>query len=515
MLIDPCELSPSYVRSIAPYQPGKPISELAREMGLDEAGIVKLASNENPRGIGPRTRAAIEAAIGGVARYPDGNGFELKQALSARYGVDPSSIVLGNGSNDVLELVALAFLGPGRAAVLSEHAFAVYPLATQARGARAIVVPAKNYGHDLETMAKAIDDETYVAWIANPNNPTGTLARPDEIEAFLRRVPERVIVVLDEAYNEYLTPDLRANSAKWIKRHPNLVITRTFSKAYGLAGLRVGFALAHSSVADVMNRVRQPFNVNSIALAAARAALDDMEFVARSYAENLQGLKQLEEGARRLGLDFIPSHANFLTLRVGKAVGDLQAPAAPERDRAAGGRRLRAARAPARHHRHAPGKRQVPRRARRQPEGMKLAVIGVGLIGGSFALALKQAKVASHVVGVGRNPANLKLALERGAIDSIAPDPAAAARGADLVLLATPVSHYPKILSSMSLHSTLVVTDAGSTKRDVIVAARSALKGKNCAVRPGASDRRRREERRRGCDAGAVQKQASRSDPAA
>ncbi len=222
MLIDPCELSPSYVRSIAPYQPGKPISELAREMGLDEAGIVKLASNENPRGIGPRTRAAIEAAIGGVARYPDGNGFELKQALSARYGVDPSSIVLGNGSNDVLELVALAFLGPGRAAVLSEHAFAVYPLATQARGARAIVVPAKNYGHDLETMAKAIDDETYVAWIANPNNPTGTLARADEVQAFLRRVPERVIVVLDEAYNEYLTPEPGCASASRsrIRRSP-------------------------------------------------------------------------------------------------------------------------------------------------------------------------------------------------------------------------------------------------------------------------------------------------------
>jgi len=319
MLMDPCELSPSYVRSIAPYQPGKPIAELAREMGLDEADIVKLASNENPRGIGPRTHAAIEAAIGGVARYPDGNGFELKQAISARYGVEASSIVLGNGSNDVLELVALAFLGPGRAAVLSEHAFAVYPLATQARGARAIVVPARNYGHDLETMAKAIDDETYVAWVANPNNPTGTLARPDEVEAFLRRVPERVIVVLDEAYNEYLTPDLRVDSAKWIRRHPNLVITRTFSKAYGLAGLRVGFALAHASVADVMNRVRQPFNVNSVALAAATAALDDMEFVARSYAENLQGLKQLGEGARGLGLDFIPSHANFLTLRVGKA----------------------------------------------------------------------------------------------------------------------------------------------------------------------------------------------------
>ena len=319
MLMDLCELSPSYVRSIAPYQPGKPISELAREMGLDERSIVKLASNENPRGIGPRTRAAIDAALPDIARYPDGNGFELKQSLAHRYHVDMGAVVLGNGSNDVLELVALAFLGPGRAAVFSQHAFAVYPLATQARGARSIVVPAKGYAHDLEAMAKAIDDETYVAWIANPNNPTGTFAPHPQVEGFLRRVPERVLVVLDEAYNEYLTPDLRFDTVKLIKRHPNLVVTRTFSKAYGLAGLRVGYALAHPSVADVMNRVRQPFNVNSIALAAARAALDDMEFVARSYAENLQGMRQLEEGAKKLGLDYIPSHGNFLTIRVGKA----------------------------------------------------------------------------------------------------------------------------------------------------------------------------------------------------
>jgi histidinol-phosphate aminotransferase len=319
MLIDLCELSPSYVRSIAPYQPGKPISELAREMGLDEAGIVKLASNENPLGIGPRTRAAIEASLADIARYPDGNGYVLKQALSSRYGVDTSSIVLGNGSNDVLELVALAFLGPGRAAVMSQHCFAVYPLATQARGARAIVVPAKSFAHDLEAMAKAVDDETYVVWAANPNNPTGTLAMPDEVEAFLRKVPERVLVVIDEAYNEYIRADLRTDSLKLLKRHPNLVVTRTFSKAYGLAGLRVGYALAHPSVADVMNRVRQPFNVNSIALSAAAAALDDMEFVARSYAENLNGLRQLEDGARQLGLEFIPSYGNFLTIRVGKA----------------------------------------------------------------------------------------------------------------------------------------------------------------------------------------------------
>ena len=201
--------------------------------------------------------------------------------------------------------------------MFSQHCFAVYPLATQARGARSIVVPAKDYGHDLEAMAKAIDDETYVAWIANPNNPPAP--RYEEVEAFLKRVPERVLVVLDEAYNEYLAPELRGDTVKLIKRHPNLIVTRTFSKAYGLAGLRVGYALAHASVADVMNRVRQPFNVNSVALAAAVAALDDMEFVARSYAENLQGMRQLEDGAKRLGLDYIPSYGNFITIRVGKA----------------------------------------------------------------------------------------------------------------------------------------------------------------------------------------------------
>jgi histidinol-phosphate aminotransferase len=313
------ELTPAYVRALAPYQPGKPISELAREMGLDEAKIVKLASNENPLGIGPRTRAAIDGALRDLARYPDGGGFELKQALARRFGIDSSQIVLGNGSNDVLELVSLAFLTPGTSAVYSQHAFAVYPLATQARGARAIVTPAKGYGHDLDAMAAAVAGDTRVVWIANPNNPTGTLAPADRLEAFLKRVPDRVLVVIDEAYNEYLAPDLRAETVKWLRRHANLVVTRTFSKAYGLAGLRVGYALAHPSVADLMNRVRQPFNVSSIALVAATAALDDMEFVARSYAENLQGMRQLEEGARRLQLEWIPSCGNFITIRVGRA----------------------------------------------------------------------------------------------------------------------------------------------------------------------------------------------------
>jgi len=319
MTIDLSELAPTHVRSIAPYQPGKPIFELAREMGLDEGSIVKLASNENPYGIGPRTRAAIEASIGEIARYPDGGAFELRQTLNRRFGIGMAGIVIGNGSNDVLELVALAFLGPNTSAVYSQHAFAVYPLATQARGARGIVVPAKDFGHDLDAMAKAVTDDTRVLWIANPNNPTGTLASADALEALLRRLPERVIVVLDEAYNEYLPLDLKSDSVKWLRKVPNLVVTRTFSKAYGLAGLRVGYALAHPSVADMMNRVRQPFNVNSIALAAATAALEDMEFVARSFAANLNGLRQLEAGATQLGIEFIPSYGNFLTLRVGKA----------------------------------------------------------------------------------------------------------------------------------------------------------------------------------------------------
>ena len=319
MSADVREQSPSYVRAIAPYQPGKPISELAREMGLAEKDIVKLASNENPRGIGPRTRAAIEAALGDLARYPDGNGFELKHALARRHGIGMDSIVLGNGSNDVLELVAAAFLNTSRSAVFSQHAFAVYPLATQARGAGSIQVPARDYGHDLEAMGRAVAADTAVVWLANPNNPTGTFCTADALEAFLRRVPEHVVVVLDEAYNEYLPSDRRYDSVRWLRRHANLVITRTFSKAYGLAGLRVGYALANPKVADVMNRVRQPFNVNSIALAAASAALDDMEFVAKSFAENLAGLRILEQGARALGLESIPSFGNFITVRVGKA----------------------------------------------------------------------------------------------------------------------------------------------------------------------------------------------------
>lgn len=313
-LRDACELAPGYIRAIAPYQPGKPITELAREFGLDERKIVKLASNENPLGLAPRARAAIEAALADLARYPD--GFDLTQALSVRLGVGMECIVLGNGSNDVLEMVAGAFLAPGRAAVFAQHAFAVYPLATQARGAQSIVVPAQDFGHDLAGMLAAITPETRVVFIANPNNPTGTMLAADDVEAFLRRAPRSVVVVLDEAYNEYLEPPLRCPSVAWLAKYPNLVVIRTFSKAYGLAGLRVGYGLCHPEVAGLLNRVRQPFNVNNLALVAAIAALADEEFVERSYRLNVAGMKQLTTGFGRLGLAWIPSFANFVSVEI-------------------------------------------------------------------------------------------------------------------------------------------------------------------------------------------------------
>ena len=311
--------APDYIRAISPYQPGKPISELAREMGIPEAGIVKLASNENPLGMGPRAREAALAALSGIERYPDGNGFALKGALSRRLGVAPEQVVLGNGSNDVLELAARAFLAPGRSAVFSQYAFAVYPLAINAVGARGIQVAAKDYGHDLDAMAAAIAPDTRIVFVANPNNPTGTFMHGPELEAFMQRVPQDVLVVLDEAYTEYLNAEQRYDSIAWLPRFPNLLVSRTFSKAYGLAGLRVGYGIAHPEVADLMNRVRQPFNVSSVALAAAEAALDDEEFLAQSARMNERGMAQITEVLAELGLEWIPSAGNFVTFRVGEA----------------------------------------------------------------------------------------------------------------------------------------------------------------------------------------------------
>ena len=311
--------SPEYVRRIAPYVPGKPVEELAREYGLAEKDIVKLASNENPRGPSPRVREAIADAVTAITRYPDGNGFALKTALAARFGVGREQVVLGNGSNDILELATQAFLRPGDQAVYSQHAFAVYPLATQARGATGVAVPARALGHDLSAMRDAITPRTRMVFVANPNNPTGTWLSAQAMKSFVASVPRDVLIVLDEAYNEYLPPTHRADTASWIATHPNLVVSRTFSKAYGLAGLRVGYGLMDLAVADMLNRVRQPFNVNSVAQAAALAALADTDYVEESARLNFAGLEQLMRGLDALGIGYVPSHGNFLLVRIGDA----------------------------------------------------------------------------------------------------------------------------------------------------------------------------------------------------
>jgi histidinol-phosphate aminotransferase len=311
------QFGPSYVRAIAPYIAGKPISEVAREFGLDEATIVKLASNENPHGMPESAKRAMALAIDELGRYPDSNGFDLKAALSEKYGVPPEWITLGNGSNDILEIAAHAFVEKGQSIVYAQYSFAVYALATQGLGARAIVVPAVKYGHDLEAMLAAIADDTKLVFVANPNNPTGTFIDGRTLEAFIARVPRHVAVVLDEAYTEYLPKDKRYDAMEWVRRYPNLLVSRTFSKAFGLAGLRVGFAIAQPELTDLLNRVRQPFNVNSLAQAAAAAALKDTEFLEKSAAVNAAGCRRLADAFDKLGLEYVPSAGNFVLVRVG------------------------------------------------------------------------------------------------------------------------------------------------------------------------------------------------------
>lgn len=309
------------VQKLSPYVPGKPVDELARELNLDPAKIIKLASNENPLGPSAKVLEAIRGELAEMTRYPDGNGFELKSKLAQRCGVTTAQVTLGNGSNDILDLVARAYLAPGLNAVFSQYAFAVYPISTQAVGAEGRAVPARDWGHDLEAMLAAIDADTRVVFIANPNNPTGTWFGPDALERFLARVPENVLVVLDEAYIEYAEGDELPDGLAYLARYPNLLVSRTFSKAYGLASLRVGYAISSAQIADVLNRVRQPFNVNSLALAAACAALDDAEYLAEGKRINDAGMQQLQDGLRALNLTWIPSKGNFLAVDLQRDAG--------------------------------------------------------------------------------------------------------------------------------------------------------------------------------------------------
>jgi len=313
------------VCDLQPYVPGKPLDELEREYGVTNA--VKLASNENPLGPSARVLAAVTEAAAGLNRYPDGNGYYLKQKLASVHGVSQSAITLGNGSNDVLVLLAEAFLTAGSSAVYSQYAFVVYPLAVQATGAEAIVVPAnpdsheQPLGHDLDAMLAAIRDDTRLVFIANPNNPTGTWVEHAALYAFLRAVPADIVVVLDEAYCEYSGEGARTVS--WLEEFPNLVITRTFSKIYGLAGLRVGYGLSSPAVADLLNRIRQPFNVNQLALVAAKAALDDAEHLDAATELNNSGMHQLQEGLATLPVKVLPSKGNFLLLDLRKPAADV------------------------------------------------------------------------------------------------------------------------------------------------------------------------------------------------
>ena len=310
------KLAPEYIRSIAAYQPGKPISDVARELGIREADIVKLASNENPLGASPKAIAAIRAALGELAMYPDGGGFALKAAISKKYAVSPEQIILGNGSNDILELAARTFMKAGDSAVYAQHAFAVYPLATQAVGAQGIEVAAKNFGNDLDAMLGAIRADTKMIFLANPNNPTGTFIPGFELRAFVQQVPPNVLVVLDEAYGEYLKDSDVYDSVPWLAEFPNVIVSHTLSKAYGLAGLRIGFGLAHPQLIDLMNRVRQPFNVNHLAMVAAVAALGDDAFIAESRRVNDAGLSLLKIEFAKRDLETIPAFGNFITFKV-------------------------------------------------------------------------------------------------------------------------------------------------------------------------------------------------------
>jgi len=300
-----------------PYQGGKPIEELERELGIKN--VIKLASNENPLGPSLKVVEAMKLSLKKVHRYPDGNGYELKKSISGHLDVATEMISLGNGSNELLELVARVFVCTKTDEVIfSQYAFVVYPLVTQALGATAKVAPAKEYGHDLNTMIELVNDNTKLIFVANPNNPTGTLLEDDEIYNFLIKVPSHIPVVLDQAYFEYLK--IKDQAIDWLKEFDNLIITRTFSKAYGLAGLRVGYSICSPAIADFINRIREPFNVNHSAQIAAICALSDLDYLKESIKANNTGLSQLEEGFKRLQLSYIPSHANFIAVKFSNAI---------------------------------------------------------------------------------------------------------------------------------------------------------------------------------------------------
>lgn len=303
------------IRNLTPYQPGKPLEELERELGITSS--IKLASNENPLGPSPKAILAIQSALPQTHIYPDGSCYELKQALARYLSADTQQLTIGNGSENILEIIAKAYLQTGDNAVISQYAFLTIPLIIQSYGAEIIATPALDWGHDIDSMIKAVNDKTRILFIVNPNNPTGTYTNKLDFTKLMNSVPSHVIIVLDEAYLEYIEADDYPDALSYLAHHPNLIITRTFSKVYGLAGLRVGYALSSPEIADILNRARLPFNVNALAIKAATAALQDAEHLRKSIDMNNRGKEQLIKGLQKLNLTYIPSLANFLTIDVG------------------------------------------------------------------------------------------------------------------------------------------------------------------------------------------------------
>lgn len=308
------QLANKGIRTITPYQPGKPVEELERELGITSS--IKLASNENPLGPSPKAMQAAQNALSNIHIYPDGGCYELKQALASHLSVDTSQITIGNGSENVLEMIGKAYLQTGDNAVISQYAFLTIPLIIQSFGAEIKAAPAENWGHSIENMLNAIDDKTRLLFLVNPNNPTGTYTNKQDFTKLMNSVPPHIIVVLDEAYSEFIQEADYPEALDYLAHHPNLIITRTFSKVYGLAGLRVGFALSSPKIADILNRARLPFNINSLAAKAAQAALLDKEHLRKTIELNKRGKEQLISGLQKLNLTFIPSLANFITIDV-------------------------------------------------------------------------------------------------------------------------------------------------------------------------------------------------------
>lgn len=482
---------PRWLRELTPYQPGKPIDELEREYGITDS--IKLASNENPLGPSPLAIQALRRSLGDVHRYPDGGAFHLTRKLSAKLGVSPEQLIVGNGSNEIIELIVRAFVRPGDEVVMADQAFVIYRMVVQAAAATPRLVPLRNFTHDLEGMAAAVTPRTRAVFLANPNNPTGTIYTREPWETFLANIPPRVLVVADDAYAEFVGDPAYADSLAYHGPGRLLITLRTLSKIYGLAGLRVGYGVSRPDVIDALHRIRQPFNVNALAQVAATAALDDEQHVARTREMNREGMAFLQRECERLGLPTVPSWANFLLIDVGQGAevyeallreGVIVRPMGvyrfPRHIRATVGTMDECERfigALERAVASAAGPSSRPKRASVSTASVggqalfrRMAVIGVGLIGGSLAMAAKRAGLVGSAVGCARSEATLRVAREREMVDEVFRDPGQAVRGADLVVLAVPVGAMGSVAAAIraDLSPGTVVTDVGSVKTEMM-----------------------------------------------